>query len=441
MRIAEQNALTSRSLLSSRLAAFGRNQRGSISVMTVASMVPFMIAAGIAIDMGRINRTTDHMQKAVDSAALAGAATKGDLTSADGEPLSGEAAKIYAANKMVDANLPDQVKKSAKAPGITVTGDEITVSLDADMPTSLMHLMGIETVALSVVAVAKAELDASGCIVALGANGDGIEVGGTVKVDIEGCWLYSNKEGDKSINVVGTATIDAGGSCSAGSTSVSNNATVFDTRQTYCTPLPDPMADWTPPEDPVDCDHNDFNQSASTVKDIILYPGSYCGGLRVSGYDNVHFEPGIYQVSGGPLTINSKATVTGEEVGFHLSSDVTAVTINGASEVTLSAPTDGDMEGKLIAMEPLPDGAEPTKDDLISAKINGGADLGLAGTIYLPTSTLDIAGNSTTLSSAAQIIAYSVKLSGTSELSLKVQVDEYGNPIGGSFASAIRLIK
>ena len=92
-------------------------------------------------------------------------------------------------------------------------------------------------------------------------------------------------------------------------------------------------------------------------------------------------------------------------------------------------------------MDPLPQGTELDKNELISAKINGGSELALSGTVYLPSAALDFSGNSTTLSVPTQIIAYSVKLSGTSSLKVEVPVDEFGNPIGSDFMSIVRLIK
>jgi hypothetical protein len=265
-----------------RFAGFMRDQRGTISVLTVLTMVPFVVAAGSAVDMGRANRTLGHMQKAADTAALAGAAAKGPVTIADGEPLTGDEAKIHAAQMMVEANLPEKIKMAAEAPQVTIDGEKVVVDLGAEMPTTFMKLIGMDTVSLSVSATAEAPVDAHACILALGADGKGIEVGGTVELALEGCWLYSNKEGSKSIDVIGKATIDAGGSCSAGSTSVSNNATVYEHRLTNCEPLEDPLAEWTPPDVPESCDYTNYQKSATTtVKNVTLLPGRYCGGLQL----------------------------------------------------------------------------------------------------------------------------------------------------------------
>lgn len=417
------------------IAEFTRSQRGSLSVLTALTMLPFIIAAGTAVDMGRANRTLAHMQKAADSAALAAAATSMPLENDEGQSLDGEEAKVHVANQMVEANLLEAIKEIAEDPDITVTADEVLVELTAEMPTSFMSVVGIDTMNLGVAATAEATAKVSGCIVALGPNGDGIEIGGNVDLEVDGCWLYSNKHGAKSIDVVGGAVVDVPGSCSAGATSVSNNADVSGKQYTNCKPLSDPMAEWTPPTPPGGCDYNSFSGGGGAS--ITLWPGTYCGGLQLSGYDNIHFEPGIYHITSGAVSINSKLSLTGEGVGFHIGENVTAVTINGATSVSLSAPTEGPMEGMLISMDPLPAGTELAKQDLISATINGGTDLSIAGTVYMPSAALNVSGNSTTLSTPTQIIGYSVELSGTSTLSVAVPAGANGP----EFVTVVRLIK
>jgi Flp pilus assembly protein TadG len=424
--------------LRNRFAAFASNQGGSISVISAITLVPLLIAAGSAVDMGLANRTLGQMQKAVDSAALAGAATYNMVNVAE-DPHAGDAARIAAANMMVEANLPEQIATIADTPQVAIDGTEITVGLSAEMPTTFMKLVGIGTMSLNVTATADFSQTGHGCIVALGRNGNGIEVGGTVNLTVDDCWLYSNKSANKSIDIIGKATIHAGGSCSVGSTSVSNNATVYKNRTTGCGTMPDPMAAWTPPTPTGSCTYNNFSGGGGSS--ITLLPGTYCGGLQLSGYDAVHFDEGIYHITGGALTINSKGAVTGTKVGFFIGEDVASVTINGATNVTLTPPESGAMKDMLIAMEPVENATELTKNDLISAKINGGSLLDLTGTIYLPSASLDISGNSTSDSMGSQIIANSVKLTGTSNLKFKEQLDEFGNPIGPKFVTIVKLIK
>ena len=425
----------------SRLADFASNQRGSISVMAAAALVPLLIAAGSAIDMGLANRTLGQMQMAADSAALAGAATHPTVTAEDG-PLAADEARTAAANKMVEANLPEKVAAIADAPQVTIDGSEVTVDLEAEMPTTFMKLVGISTMSLSVTATADFSKTGNGCIVALGANGDGIEVGGTVDVQAGDCWLYSNKVGDKSINAVGNVIVAAGGTHAMGGTTVTNNATMpaRENLQSYVNePVADPLAEWDHPIVPGACEYENYSNKG-TGGIFTLPAGVYCGGLQLSGYDDIQLEYGIYYFLDGAVTINSKADLTGHGIGFYLGRDVTSFTINGGADVDLSArDEDGNtpMDGKLIAMEAV----DPDVDDTIAVKINGGTGLDLAGTIYLPTGELVISGNAATGSIASLILAHSVKLAGVAQLNFTHQLDEFGNPMGPEFVTSVKLIK
>jgi Flp pilus assembly protein TadG len=423
-----------------RFADFASNQRGSISVIAAVTLVPLLIAAGSAVDMARANRTLGHMQKAVDAAALAGAATHKIVTAED-EPLAGDEARIAAASKMVVANLPLEIASIAEAAEVAVDGTEVTVDLAAVMPTTFMSLVGIDTMSLSVTAVADFSKTGNGCIVALGADGDGIEVGGTVDVQAGDCWLHSNKVGDRSINVVGNVVVAAGGTHAVGSTKVTNNATMPSPEnvQSYVyPPVTDPLAEWDHPVVPGPCAYDKYSDKG-TGGTVTLPAGVYCGGLQLSGYDDIQLQPGIYFFLDGAVTINSKADLTGHGVGFYLGRDVKSFTINGGSDVDLSAYDEADnspMDGKLVAMEAV----DPDLDELIAVKINGGSGLDLAGTIYLPTGELEIAGNSATGSIASLILAHSIKLSGVATLNFEQDLKD-GVPVGPEFVTAVKLVK
>src|SRR3546814_12195261 len=86
------------------------------------------------------------------------------------------------------------------------------------------------------------------------------------------------------------------------------------------------------PVSPSSCTFDDVTVQPSDS--VILQPGRYCGGLKISG--TAHFEPGIYIIADGDLEITSQATVTGDEVTFGLTgatpTSVGNVMINGGGE-------------------------------------------------------------------------------------------------------------
>ena len=80
--------------LSTRLRGFGRNERAAVALLFGVSAVPFILAAGVALDYGRALDLKTQMQSALDAGALAAAASR-NLTDAQRIKL-GETA--FAAN-------------------------------------------------------------------------------------------------------------------------------------------------------------------------------------------------------------------------------------------------------------------------------------------------------------------------------------------------------
>jgi hypothetical protein len=119
----------------------------------------------------------------------------------------------------------------------------------------------------------------------------------------------------------------------------------------------DPYASLANPS-PGSCTYNPF--SAPGGSSITLSPGTYCGGLTVSSYNNVYFTAGTYYIANGNLSITSSNNVTcsnctgGAGVTFVLTqttgnnNDIGGVNISSENNVTLSAPSSGTYAGILV---------------------------------------------------------------------------------------------
>lgn len=399
---------------------FFRNTRGNLSIIVALASLPFIVAGGMVVDTMRMNDAIATAQASVDAAALAGAATNKPVYDITEEvTLNGNDAKIHAAMQMVEANVPESLKKTMQ-PLVRVNGNQVKVDLKVSLDTLFMRLASINKVDLSVTATAEGK-SIRACVIALGSDGDGVQFNGSAAVEAPECWIYSNREGADSIYAGGTSRAEAAGLCAVGDASIGNNTTVTPTPTTDCTPIRDPMSEWVPPDTSWLCDYNNFKKQANAAnKDIVLEPGVYCGGLKANGFDNVTLNSGIYFITGGALDITSKLTLSGAEVGFYLASDVASVTINGSAGVKLTAPlAPSPMAGLIIAMQP----GGPS----IKALINGTSDLYWLGTVYLPTADIELSGTSSTLlSPLAQVIGYSVNLKGTSILKFETEFEEAG---------------
>jgi hypothetical protein len=138
-----------------------------------------------------------------------------------------------------------------------------------------------------------------------------------------------------------------------------------------------------------------------------LSPGVYCGGISID-HDNVVFNPGLYILAGGGLTLKH-ATVSGNGVTFV---NTNAPVANGGasnfapfdfdtnSEVSFSAMTTGALAGVLFYQDPaagLP-GVDYTN------YIGSSSSVTYNGTIYMPTQTLASKSNSPITINGALIV-------------------------------------
>jgi Flp pilus assembly protein TadG len=111
-----------------------RSERGNTAIMYALSAVPVMLAVGAGVDFARYNAAQTHMQAALDTAALAGAAAAG---------LS-DAQRVAAAEAAFDANIAQGALEGVTADkDFNVVAGTLITKASADMPMSIMHLAGI----------------------------------------------------------------------------------------------------------------------------------------------------------------------------------------------------------------------------------------------------------------------------------------------------------
>lgn len=131
-----------------------RQTAGAIAIL-FALMAPLVIGSvGMALDMAQAYLVQQRLSQALDAAALAGAASSGD------------AAEIEARIKaFFDANYPPDRLGLTFTPVVTINGDEVHVSGQANYNTFFLKLLGIEVIDLT--AETTVQRDVKGLEVAL----------------------------------------------------------------------------------------------------------------------------------------------------------------------------------------------------------------------------------------------------------------------------------
>jgi hypothetical protein len=128
-----------------------------------------------------------------------------------------------------------------------------------------------------------------------------------------------------------------------------------------------------------------------------LDPGTYCGGIQITGSGAiVTFHAGLYILYGGGLQVASSATINGTGVTFYNTGEAngpnayTPIAINGVSNSTLSAPTVS--SGGAIAGVLFFDDRTPAGGGNLANKITGGTSTNFVGALYFPSTQLQYAG-------------------------------------------------
>jgi len=411
---------------------FGRHYFTRLVIVMAFSLVPMMLFVGAAMDYSRVSNLWVSAQQAADAASLAVAVS--DLKIPDTEHggyLSAQEARQFIATSMVKVNMGSKLAAYVNSTTVSSPASDgsVTVNVDLNLPTAFFTIVGIKTMHASVSSTAEPGDSGFACMIALGADGDGIDIGGNANAKLDGCQLYSNATASGSIDFYGSATVEANSACAVG---LVNGATkVSFTAKSNCTPIADPLKDHTWPT-PATCQNTNYTDSGHGNNSTRTYhPGTHCNISANGSVKNVVFEPGVYIVTGTTFDVDAK-TITANGVGIYLASTVTSFNFNGQTTFDLSAMSTGDMAGIVIAQQP--------GDTVTSGKFNGGSSLNLNGTVYLPTMALTLNGNSsTTLSPVSQFIAYSINMNGTTDIRFATDFDSAGFPSVGSVGSSVRL--
>lgn len=165
----------------------------------------------------------------------------------------------------------------------------------------------------------------------------------------------------------------------------------------------------------------DGNTSTATFS-----PGFYYGGISINGNQAISFNPGLYILGGGGLTVNGNtSSMSGTGVTFYNTTGLggyKAITLNGNTQVNLSAPTTGSLQGILF----FQDRSIPTS--AAGSIINGNSSSTFDGALYFPTTSVTYNGNSS-LNGYTILDAYDVIWNGNSTVGNNYTSLANGSPI------------
>ncbi|MET4701315.1 Flp pilus assembly protein TadG [Constrictibacter sp. MBR-5] len=399
---------------------FVRCDRGNIAVITGFLMTALAGFVALGVDVGIWYSRHQVMQRAADSAAIAGA-----MELARGNDVARiEAAVLQeAAANGVDGSLVDY----------TIGLNQVTVDIAEDFSLFFARMVTKISPTASVTATAGMN-PVQVCIMALAKSGVGVKLQGAAEIVAPGCNIQVDSDSSDAIDSQGGhAAITAHSICVAGATK--GSGAFSPTPDEYCTTgVPDPLKDLPePPEAKGAC-------SQSPVVSGTAQPGVYCGGLNVVG-DTV-MQPGIYVVRLGNFTVGP-SKLTGEGVTIYLQGNAT-IQMHGNADVELSAPTSGPLAGVVIVSDRDPATLLGLTIGLPHL-LTGNSSKSYLGAIYLPKGDITFQGaaGSGSPSPFSIFIAHRIALVGAAEMTIDNKYDATPVPLPGtmSLELAARLIK
>lgn len=133
-------------------SSFSRNESGNLTIIFGLSLLVFVIAAGLGIDLARVMDTKSRIVAAADAAALAAgrALQDGRLTDAD---VTSAAEKYFLAN-VANGKTPFGTVKDVAAT-LDRSSGAVTVSANADVKMTLTAVAGFGTITVPVQSTAK----------------------------------------------------------------------------------------------------------------------------------------------------------------------------------------------------------------------------------------------------------------------------------------------
>lgn len=389
------------------------DRSGATAVVIGLSMTAMLGVAGMAVDTGVWYADKRAAQGAADSAAYsAGVDTENGDSSAGAQSSAKAVAAKYGFTDGVGGVTVAVNTPPTSGPHSGSTGAvEVIVTKSESL-----FFSGFFQNSVSVSARAVAVAGTNGgnfCVLALDSGAStsvstaDIDISGGAQIDTSNCGVYANASGSDALYISGGAQLKAKNLSVVGNYTVSGGATVTVTgaKTTGASVMPDPYGN-VPTPTPGSCASVNSWTTNATVS-----PGTFCNGFSVSGGATVTMNPGVYIIDRGTFALNGGATVTGTGVTIVLTSSTgsnyASASINGGTNLTLSAPTSGATSGIVF----LQDRNAPTGG---MSTFNGGAQMLVTGALYFPSQEVKYTGGSSNASTCTQLIAYQIDYTGGS---------------------------
>jgi hypothetical protein len=401
------------------LRGLWNDRRGNALIIAGAALPLVVGSAGLATDTIQWATWKRQLQRAADSAALAGVYAQAQ-SQTPSTAVSHDVEQNWCVNsaKCGDALLSGypQVTTPTNSAGFTYTTKVVLAT---------QRTLGFSSLFMSAAPVIKASATAAMipegeyCVVALARTGPAINLGGSSSANL-GCGAISNSSDPTgAVGVNGNAYNFVADPVAAvgGMPSAINGATDL---QPYHVAMPDPYAGKYSTAIPagMSCNGANSGQNSYAVTTgtglnrvtTTHLRGNACYSNWNIGGGTVYLDPGVYYLNNTSISLSGQQKIIGTGVTLIFTGTTPGtISMNGNSAMQLSAPTSGDYAKMLMIQSP---NATVGNDNLI----NGNNDTSLDGAVYFPKADMQFTGSSANSTKCAMVVSYTVTFTGNTNI-------------------------
>jgi Putative Flp pilus-assembly TadE/G-like len=407
-----------------------QNKRGNTLAIAAACLPLFVGAAGLATDTIQWTLWKRQLQRAADSAAIAGVydrSAHSGATTYTGTTVAHDLTLNLHTYYSLKSGFPT-VSYPADS-GVMTNQVSVTVAIQQPLSFSSLFMNTAPTItATSTAASIPAGGDA--CIEALDKNaGNAIYFSGNAAVYMPDCDAFSNSANTNSAAAKGSSDVTANTIGGVGGIANSNNFHVTAYRP-YSPPLADPFANVTPDPAQMNCATKTVVQGGKNVTSYIaldentdfssLATGVNCfTSLSVGSSKSLDLTgklSGPIYINGGDAHIQGDFTCTGCTIiltNKDAASPIGNFDTNASANVNITAPTSGPFQGIAIYQD------RRATDCNNCNKVNGNSASLITGAIYFPSQELQYNGTGTTAATCTMFVAKRITFTGNSGTSNK----------------------
>ncbi len=418
------------------------DKRGNMLVIAGAAMPLLVGSAGLATDTIQWTLWKRQLQRAADSAALAGVYQR--IQGGDQAAVGSAVTRDLAINNHTGITL------MSGYPEVTLPADSgtsrqqvnVVLKLSQSLPFSAMFMAAAPIITTTARAASVPGSDEY-CVVSLEPNASktGITVGGNASIEMD-CGMISNSPAfNSALSNGNSSNVRASVIAAVGGVQASTRWNV-DKYDPYVSAFEDPYADVNIDRTQMDCfsagskfpklgtstssNFNGANATVTLADAQTANPGANCfSGLSVGSGTTLNLPAGTYYIGEGGADI--QGTITGADVTLVMTRiDETAavgtLSVNASANLSLTAPSAVTDPTNPYAGIAIYQDRNAVDSNSTQNKINGNSTSQIIGAVYFPNQEIVYNGGGSTGFVCTRLVGRRVVFSGNTAISNKFEM-------------------